>query len=228
MTMNKRSPVTARFAAVMLLCISTAPLAGCSQDFASVDDVYVPRSGEDRFPIQVVDKPVKLSVSAKSGKLPPQDVNRLAAFAKAARADRTTPVSITYAAGSKRARDVSQQAAKLLIQQGVPRAMIHTSSYKGSSDTVSLSFARKVASTAACGDWSKNMGENALNEPHPNMGCSLQNNFAAMAANPEDFEQPRGMGPTLAAGQMPAMEKYQTGEWTVPVDSPETSEQLID
>jgi pilus assembly protein CpaD len=224
MTMNKKSPVTGRFAAVMLLCISTAALAGCSQDFASVDDVYVPRSGEDRFPIQVVDRPVKLSVSAKSGKLPPQDVNRLAAFAKAARTDRTTPVSLTYASGSKRARDVSQQAVKVLMQQGVPRSMIHTSSYKGSSDIVSLSFTRKVASTAECGDWSKNLGENAKNEPHPNFGCSLQNNFAAMAANPEDFERPRGMGPTLAAGQMPAMESYQTGEWTAPVDAPDALE----
>jgi pilus assembly protein CpaD len=224
MTMNKRSTVTARLAAVMLLCICAAPLAGCSQDFASVDDGYVPRSGEDRFPIRVVDVPVKLSVSAKSGKLKPQEVNRLAAFAKAAPKDRTTPVSVTYPSGSKRAREVSQQAVKVLLHQGVPRSMIHTSSYKGSSDIVSLSFSRTVASTAECGDWSKNLGENSKNEPHPNFGCSLQNNFAAMASNPEDFERPRGTGSTLAAGQMPAMEKYQTGEWTVPVEPPDIND----
>jgi pilus assembly protein CpaD len=216
MTHTKRSPVTARIAAVTLLCISITALAGCSQDFASVDDVYVPRSGQDRFPIQVVDMPVKMNISASSGKLPAEDVNRLSGFANAARVDRTTPVSVTYPSGSKRAREVSQQAVKLLMHQGVPRAMIHTSSYKGKSDVVSLSFTRRVAATKPCGDWSKNMGESSANEPYPNFGCTLQNNFAAMAANPEDFERPRTMGPSYAAGRMPGIDNYNSGEWKEP------------
>jgi pilus assembly protein CpaD len=216
MTHIEGSPMTARVAAVMLLCISFTALSGCSQDFASVDDVYVPRSGQDRFPIQVVDMPVKMSISATSGKLPAEDVNRLSGFANAAREDRTTPVSVSYPSGSKRARDVAQQAVKVLMHQGVPRSMIHTSSYKGKSDVVSLSFTRRVAATKPCGDWSKNVGESSANEPHPNFGCTLQNNFAAMAANPEDFERPRTMGPASAAGRMPGMDAYNSGEWMQP------------
>jgi pilus assembly protein CpaD len=208
--------MTARVAAVMLLCISFTALSGCSQDFASVDDVYVPRSGQDRFPIQVVDMPVKMSISATSGKLPAEDVNRLSGFAIAAREDRTTPVSVSYPSGSKRARDVAQQAVKVLMHQGVPRSMIQTSSYKGKSDVVSLSFTRRVAATKPCGDWSKNLAETSANEPHPNFGCTLQNNFAAMAANPEDFERPRTMGPASAAGRMPGMDAYNSGEWMQP------------
>jgi pilus assembly protein CpaD len=208
--------MTARVAAVMLLCISFTALSGCSQDFASVDDVYVPRSGQDRFPIQVVDMPVKMSISATSGKLPAEDVNRLSGFANAAREDRTTPVSVSYPSGSKRARDVAQQAVKVLMHQGVPRSMIQTSSYKGKSDVVSLSFTRRVAATKPCGDWSKNLAETSANEPHPNFGCTLQNNFAAMAANPEDFERPRTMGPASAAGRMPGMDAYNSGEWMQP------------
>jgi pilus assembly protein CpaD len=168
--------------------------------------------------------PVKLSVSAESGKLRPQDVNRLSAFAKASRADRTSPVSVTYPAGSARARGVSQQAIGVLMQQGVPRSRIHTVSYKGKSDIVSLSFSRRVAATKECGDWSKNLGVNNDNEPEPNFGCALQNNFAAMAANPEDFERPRTIGPAQAVGQLPAMESYNSGEWTVPVEPPDTSD----
>jgi pilus assembly protein CpaD len=216
MTHIEGSPVTTRIAAVMLLCISFTALSGCSQDFASVDDVYVPRSGQDRFPIQVVDMPVKMSISASSGKLPAEDVNRLSGFANAAREDRTTPVSVSYPSGSKRARDVSQQAVKVLMHQGVPRSMIHTSSYKGKSDVVSLSFTRRVAATKPCGDWSKNVAENSANEPYPNFGCTLQNNFAAMAANPEDFERPRTMGPAPAAGRMPGIGAYTSGEWMEP------------
>jgi pilus assembly protein CpaD len=181
-----------------------------------VDDVYVPRSGQDRFPIQVVDMPVKMSISATSGKLPAEDVNRLSGFAIAAREDRTTPVSVSYPSGSKRARDVAQQAVKVLMHQGVPRSMIQTSSYKGKSDVVSLSFTRRVAATKPCGDWSKNLAETSANEPHPNFGCTLQNNFAAMAANPEDFERPRTMGPASAAGRMPGMDAYNSGEWMQP------------
>jgi pilus assembly protein CpaD len=216
MTHNQRSPVTARIVAVTLLCFSITALAGCSQDFASVDDVYVPRSGQDRFPIQVVDMPVKMSISASSGKLPAEDVNRLSGFASAAREDRTTPVSVSYPSGSKRAREVSQQAVKVLMHQGVPRAMIHTSSYKGKSDVVSLSFTRRVAATKPCGDWSKNVGENSANEPYPNFGCTLQNNFAAMAANPDDFERPRTMGPASAAGRMQGIDNYNSGDWMEP------------
>jgi pilus assembly protein CpaD len=216
MTRQERSPFVARFAALTLLCISVTPLAGCSQDFASVDDVYVPRTSEERFPIQVVDMPVKMSISANSGKLPPGDVNRLSGFANAALEDRTTPVSVTYPSGSTRAREASQQAVRVLVNQGVPRSIIHTSSYNGKSDVVSLSFTRRIAATKACGDWSRNLAENVKNDPYPNYGCTLQNNFAAMVANPEDFERPRTMGPSNASGRMPGMDKYNSGEWSEP------------
>lgn len=220
MTLNERSSAPARFAAVMLICLS-ASLGGCSQDFASVDDLYVPRTGEDRFPIKVVEVPVRMNISASSGHVPPEDVNRLAAFARASKQDRITPVSVTYPSGSTRAREASKQAVKILMNQGVSRSMIHLASYKGKSDVVSLSFTRKTATTKQCGDWSENLGQNPKNEPYPNFGCSLQNNFAAMAANPQDFEQPRGMGPTPADGQMSAIDRYNSGDWTVPIEAPD-------
>ena len=224
MSTNESSPVTARIFAIMLICISVVPLAGCSQDFASVDDVYVPSIAEDRFPIQVVEVPVRMSIPATSGKLPQQDVNRLSAFARATRTDRTSPVSVTYPVGSEKARSVSQQAVKILMHHGVLRSTIHVAGYKGKSDVVSLSFTRKEATTKECGDWTKNLGENSKNEPFPNFGCSLQNNLAAMVANPEDFEQPRSMGPTVAASQMSAMESYNSGRWTVPVEAPDAND----
>lgn len=182
-------------------------LAGCSQDYVSVDDVYVPASADERFPIQVVEAPFKLNVTAQSGALRHEDINRLAAFASAANQEGSSPVSVRYPSSSPKARNVSQQAVKLLMGQGVPRSIIHVEGYKGKSNVVSLSFTRKAAVTPPCGDWSENLRRDQFNEPGPNFGCSVRNNMAAMVANPEDFERPRKMGPGYAARQIPYVDK---------------------
>jgi len=209
MNRTQRPTAAARFAAMLLVSVAATALAGCSQDFESEDDVYVPRAGQDRFPIEVVEMPVKMSISAQSGHLPPEDAKLLARFAVAAQQNRMTPVYVSYPNGSARARGVSQQAVRYLMRQGVPRAAIHTASYNGKSDVVSLAFTRKIAATKQCGDWSTNVGNTPLNELYPNFGCTLQNNFAAMVANPEDFERLRDMGPTSAVGLMPGLSNYQ-------------------
>ena len=79
---------------------------------------------------------------------------------------------------------------------------------------VTLSFLRKVAVTTECGDWSENLAGSQYNEPYPNQGCALQQNIAAMVANPEDFETPHPMAPATAASRSAAMVKYNKGEAT--------------
>ena len=205
----------------LLLLLAPIPLlAGCSQEFASVDDVYVPAMVEDSFPIQVVEAPVKLNVSAASGAITAQDAQHLVSFARVAGQAGSSPVRVAYPASSAKARAVSQNAVRVLMAQGVPRAMIHVASYQGKSDLVSLSFTRKVATTKPCGDWSKNIGVNPGNESPPDFGCAYQNNFAAMVANPDDFDRPRTMGPATAASQMSAMDNYNSGRWSRPPIDP--------
>lgn len=213
MNRTQRSTAASRFATMLLVSVAVTALAGCSQDFESENDVYVPRAGQDRFPIEVVEMPVKMSISAQSGHLPPEDAKLLARFAVAAQQNRMTPVFVTYPDGSSKARGVSQQAVRHLVRQGVPRAAIHTASYNGKSDVVSLAFTRKIAATKECGDWSTNVGNTPLNEPYPNFGCTLQHNFAAMVANPEDFERLRDMGTTAAVGLMPGLTNYEAQTW---------------
>jgi pilus assembly protein CpaD len=205
----------------LLLLLAPVPLlAGCSQDFASVDDVYVPAMVEDRFPINVVERPVKLNVAAGSGALSAEDTRHLVSFARVAGQAGSSPVRVGYPASSAKARGVSQQAVRVLMAQGVPRSMIHVASYQGKSDLVSLSFTSKVAAMKPCGDWSKNIAANPENESPPDFGCSYQNNFAAMVANPDDFERPRTMGPATAASQMSAMDSYNSGRWSRPPIDP--------
>lgn len=219
MTNNRRMPKSVRLATTLLLCGKAALLAGCSQDFASVDDAYVPVLAEERFPIEVTDKPFKLSVSARAGNLANEDINRLQSFARAAQSDGASPVIVSYPSGSTKAKGVSQQAVQVLTSQGLDQSRIRTTIYTGKTDVVALSFTRKTASTKECGDWSENLANNAKNEPYPNYGCFLQNNLAAMVTNPEDFIAPATPGASTAASRTFAIERHQSGEWTSPANS---------
>jgi pilus assembly protein CpaD len=198
------------FAAVL----ATLLLQGCSQDYASYDDVRLPASAEERFPIKVVDEPVKMSVPAGRHRLPPEQVNAIIGFARDARANGATNVSILYADGNRDGRAVAAQAADLIAAEGIARAGISVAVYNGDSTDVTLRYDRKVAKTKDCGDWSSNLAGNQKNELYPNFGCALQNNFAVMAENPEDFVTPRGLAPATGASRMMILKTYASGEWS--------------
>jgi pilus assembly protein CpaD len=219
MTTIRKMPNVLRFAVTLVLCGPAVLLAGCSQEFASVDDTYVPVASDERFPIEVTDKPFKLNVSASAGKLANEDVNRLVSFARAAQAEGATPVIVSYPSGSRKARGVSQQAMQILQGQGLEQARIRSATYNGKSDVVQLSFTRKTATTQECGDWSQDLSLSTKNEPYPNFGCAMQNNLAAMVVNPEDFVAPPATGPGTAAARIDAIGRYRTGVWTNPASS---------
>jgi pilus assembly protein CpaD len=73
-----------------------------------------------------------------------------------------------------------------------------------------------VAETKPCGDWSENLRANQFNESGTAFGCAVQQNFAAMVTNPEDFVEPPPQTPTQSATQNPALERYNNGTWTAP------------
>ena len=218
MTSLENSRSSFRPSAVLLLCMVALPIAGCSPDVGSADDVFVPYAPEQRFPIAVVDRPVKMTVPAGTGRLAPEEVNRLVRFAREADAGASSPIQIAYPKGSAKARKVAGQSAQLLAAQGIARGMIQTTNHAGSNDVVSLSFTRKAAVTKECGDWSRDMANDPKNMPPADFGCSMQNNVAAMVANPQDIQQPRNMSPAHATSRMPGMNTYQSGEWSQMTD----------
>jgi len=175
-----------RRALAVLLLVGSTLLAGCSQEFTGIDDVYVPTRPEERFPIEVVEKPVKLTVSAASGKLGPAESDQIIGLAWQAKTQAITGVTVAYPAGSRHGRKVAAEVAALVAQQGVPRARIHTAAYNGKSDSVTMAFVVRVASTKECGDWSHNLANTYKNELFPNMGCAMQNNVAAMVCGLQD------------------------------------------
>ena len=190
-------------------------LTGCSQDFASFDDVHVPATAEERFPISVREMPVKLTVAAgKGGQISKESTDQIIQYAHNARSKSAFPIYVSYPSRSASAKATAQEAVRILLRSGIQGSEVHVSAYDGKSDVVSLSYHSKVAITAKCGDWSRNIANDGRNEAYPNFGCTAQNNLAAMVANPEDFEKPRTMTNASAAGRMSAMKNYESGEWS--------------
>lgn len=200
-----------------LLIAGAAALAGCSQEPTSFDDVYVPTSADERFPITVAEQPVKLTVSSASGRLGSAESDKVIALAWQAKQRAISGVTISYPQGSRHGRQVAGQITALVTQQGVPRSRIHTAAYNGKSDTVTMAFIMRVASTKECGDWSENLANTYKNTPYPNLGCAMQNNLAAMVSNPDDLLVPRGSPPVQSAARGTAMDNYKSNEWTEPV-----------
>lgn len=211
--MPRSAGTAAATAAVALL------LVGCSSDLASFDDTYVPQSVEENFPITVVEKPLKLTLDATAGRIQQGDVNEVTRFARDAVARANTPVTVGYSAGSRQARLVANEAAGILVREGVQRQSVLVTPYEGNERRVVLAYGTRMAVTKPCGDWSENLRANQFNESGPNFGCSVRQNMAAMVADPSDFVHPKPVTPAQSVSQETAVQSYISGEWTTPVDT---------
>ena len=193
------------------LC-STVILAGCTAEELALEEKYEPYGGTDRYPITVANGPVTLNVSTRGNSLQPAQVNAVASFARQASAAGLTPVTISRPSGGGASAAVANDVATVLAEQGVPRQMIRTKTYRGSHHgTVRVSFVRSYAKTRPCGRWSENMAETDLNKLNPNHGCATQANVAAMLANPMDAEVPRSMDPANATAAVTAIDALTGG-----------------
>lgn len=228
MTIATHKSAAARRAGAGLLLLTGLTLAACSPEGAIVDDVYVPTSVDERYPIKVGEAPVKMNLNARGGALSAENINGLIGFARDARNNARSRISLRYASGSAQARNVAQQAVSVLVDQGIARGSISVASYSGSSAMVTLSFMRRVAITAECGDWSENLAGNQYNEPPPNFGCALQQNTAAMVADPEDFESPTPMSPVIGATRSDAIRKYAGGGLVASTGPKATADQAVE
>ena len=126
MTVQKKSSTTPRSAGMGLVLLSGLMLAGCTMDGAEIEDSYVAASVEERYPISVTEAPVKINVSARSGALRAEQLNRVVNFAQDARGNATSRVTVGYSSGSSNARKVAEETIAVLVAQGIPRSMIAT------------------------------------------------------------------------------------------------------
>jgi pilus assembly protein CpaD len=199
--------------AALMTLGATLLLTGCadydSAQWGLITDEYRPVSVQERFPIRVEKATVKKSVATPTGKLKPDQVNGVIAFANNAKIAGLSGITVKYPSGSAKGRATANEIVRIIAGQNVPRNLIHIESYSADAGApVQMSFKRKVAVTTECGDWSTNVGFNYENDPYPNFGCAYQNNIAAMVANPEDLESPRSMSPAMADNRIEVMKVY--------------------
>ncbi|MBU6267471.1 MAG: pilus assembly protein CpaD [Sphingomonadales bacterium] len=77
--------------------------------------------------------------------------------------------------------------------------------------TARVVITRTTASVPHCPDWSSNSESNFLNATHPNYGCAVNSNLAAMVANPEDLlHGAHGGNRTTAPTSDKAVGQFQT------------------
>jgi pilus assembly protein CpaD len=182
---------------VLFAAAAAAALAGCENGGAEIDDVPVPTSINQRYPIEVAKGPVKLDVKAAHGTLSEMQADTVRRFAQSAMSNRVSVVHVRRPSGGGRSISVAQDISNLLIENGVPEEAIVHSTYGGAASApVLLSYVRAYAVTKECGAWPDNVTHTKENLPYDNFGCAQQNNLAAMVANPMDFEVPRAMTPS--------------------------------
>jgi pilus assembly protein CpaD len=207
--LNHIKKTTAALLGPALMVGAAGMLTACSD--ALDGDSYPSSAYYENYPIDVRQAPVKMGVAARIGTLKSDQVNAVVNFSRDAYQSAESKVSIRYPSGSVQGRQAASEIAALMAKQGIPRSMISVASYSGGpAAPVQMSFQRKVAVTRECGDWSENLAFTYYNELYPNNGCALQNNIAAMVANPEDLQHPRAMGPSSATARTAAMQIYYT------------------
>lgn len=193
--------------AILIACATA--LAGCNAEDLALDDSRYSPSYNERYAIAVEKRPVNMGVVAHDDGLSAEQINAVSGFATEARTNAQSVVTIKYPSGSPGSREAARGIAELMVQRGIPPSKIRAASYAGGRGApIEVTFLRKVAVTKACGDWSSNLGVEDGNDGYENLGCSIRNNMAAMVTNPEDFEGPRTMTPTLASNRMAALRIY--------------------
>lgn len=108
------------------------------------------------------------------------------------------------------------------LLDGGAGGLVSVSSYhpgdKGLAAPIRLTFSALEAKVATkCGQWPADLGpgpttRNWQNEPHYNLGCASQQNFAAMVADPLDLVRPRPEGRVDTIKRMRGIEQLRKGE----------------
>lgn len=180
-------------------------------------------------PIQVqpVYHAIKLAFSGADAGLMPDDAQHFDEFVASYIQHGNGAISISAPAG----RDASvaiEYFGERLAAAGVPRERILVGTRDAGDGRVELGYIGYDASTAPCGDWSRNYGDTAANRVSPNLGCASQHNLAAQVADPRDLVAPQPMGSGDAARRATVYSNYKDGKPTGATLTPDQSAAVAD
>ena len=177
----------------------------------------------DRYAPQVVqvDEAYDFAPASYAGGMSPSDrsmvARQMAMYAQSGRGS----MVVSYPRNSDNAKAAAEALAEMRAMApayGVDPAYIQAQPYEASGQNrapMSIRFARLEAKIPECGtNWSS-LTKTAMNEPHPNFGCAVNANIAAMVADPSDLiGAPPPMGPPDPGRRAAVLEAYRAGEAT--------------
>jgi pilus assembly protein CpaD len=165
--------------------------------------------------VEPVYQSVKFPFSVSSAGLMPDDAAKFDAFVNDYMAHGNGAITVTVPSGSYANATISYFGERL-AERGVPRARVLVGTRAPDGDgRVELGFVAYGAHVANCTDtWNENLTNTWDNQPMPNFGCAVQNNVAAMVADPRDLVQPRTMDDASAARRTAVVGHYEKGEVT--------------
>jgi pilus assembly protein CpaD len=165
--------------------------------------------------VEPSERSLKLPFSAGEAGLLPEDAARLEAFVGDYLSEGNGAISISAPEGTDSNVAISYFGERL-AQMGVPRSRILVGTHETSSHDgrVELDFISYAAHTDKCGDWSQDLSSTGKNDTAPNFGCAVQQNIAAMVADPRDLMDGRPMGSEDATRRSDVVNKYEKGAIT--------------
>jgi pilus assembly protein CpaD len=113
-------------------------------------------------------------------------------------------------------QDVAGWFAARINAMGVPKDKILVASHDAAQGDlrVEVNYVSYQARTDKCGDWSEDLAFTLMNDTPKNFGCSVQQNIAAMVADPRDLLGPRQMGDSDGARRTAVIGNYEQGKIT--------------
>jgi pilus assembly protein CpaD len=166
---------------------------------------------------------LRLAWSAPDQGLMPDDAMKLENFLADYRLHGSGSIAINAPPGMA-TRSAIGYLAERIAAAGISRDRILVSTREAAGDfKVELSFISYSASTDRCGQWTENLADTADNLTPRNLGCAVQQNVAAMVADPRDLQGPRPIDGGDAARAATVIGNYETGKPTAAEKAKEQS-----
>jgi pilus assembly protein CpaD len=215
-----------------LVLAVTIVVAACNTDRTLVTG-SIPHDYRERHPIRLTEgeHDIQLLIGTGRGDLTAEQRAQVGSMAGSWHREATGIISIEVPKGSpneRAAKYAAREVQSLLRASGVPARGIAMKSYVTPPETlgpIRVAYRRIEAQTGPCGQWPEDIGVSPTpsmqripaaidNRPHYNLGCSTQQNLAAMVSHPQDLVQPRTETAAYAPRRQTVIEKYRKGEIT--------------
>ena len=208
MTKTNKMMCMGAIAAVLLAGSCAAPM----------NDGSITADPEFNHPISVAPDMRSLRVSYAGDGLSTQEAEKFDSFVAGYQERGNGSISISAPAGPGAAEAI-RFFGERLANLGVPRShiLVGTHDVTGGDSRVEIGYVGYKAHVEGCAggnDWSKDWSDTSDNQPTPSFGCSVQNNIAAMVADPRDLVQPRTMDASDAPRRATVLGHYEKGEVT--------------